>query len=91
MIRHDAATMTTFNITSAYVGSKPSGTVQAPNIGEWWPLTVEFTVAGTPKNNYHIDFAIAEQSAYVELLRKRFTSLSINRNSRVSLNATDHF
>jgi hypothetical protein len=62
--------MTTFNITSAYVGTKKNGSIQAPSIGEWWPLTVEFTVTGTPKNNYHIDFAIAEQWAYVEFTDK---------------------
>lgn len=62
--------MTTFTITSAYVGTKTSGSVHAPNIGEWWPLTVEFTVSGTPKNTYHIDFTIAEQSAYVEFTDK---------------------
>jgi hypothetical protein len=64
------ATMTTFTITSAYVGTKTNGTVQAPPIGEWWPLTVEFTVSGTPKNTYHIDFTIAEQSTYVEFTDK---------------------
>jgi len=58
--------MTTFAITNAYVGTKTGGSVQPPQIGEWWPLTVEFTVSGTPKNPYQIAFSIAEQSAYGE-------------------------
>jgi len=62
--------MTTFTITAAYVGTKTSGTINRPGIGEWWPLTVEFTVTGTPKNTYYIDFTIAEQSTYVEFTDK---------------------
>lgn len=57
--------MTTFTITNAYVGTKTGATVQPPPIGEWWPLTVEFIVTGTPKNPYHIEAGIAEQSTYV--------------------------
>ena len=51
--------MTTFAITKAH--PTVGGVAKTPSIGDWYGLTVEFTVTGTPKNPYHVYFSMADQ------------------------------
>ncbi len=61
--------MTTFNITEVYTSKYAGGkdTKYTPMVGEWYRLTAEFDVVGTPKAPYPVDFHMADRWATVEM------------------------
>jgi hypothetical protein len=54
--------LSTFAITTAYTSK--NGAHYTPMVGEWYTLTVEYDVTGSPKNPYTVGFTMADKYDY---------------------------